>query len=61
MALAGAPASGPGTLEAGELASGLEASKHAAQLKRQLTEKIRTEPAVTGRLVQSWVREPKGK
>jgi flagellar M-ring protein FliF len=34
-----------------------DGKQRASQLKRQLTERARTEPAATGRLVQAWVRE----
>jgi len=36
---------------------GVEQAKRAATLKKQLSEKVKTEPAVAGRLVQSWMRE----
>ena len=36
---------------------GVEQAKRAATLKKQLSEKVKTEPAVAGRLVQSWIRE----
>lgn len=36
---------------------GTEQAKRATVLKRQLSEKVRTEPAVASRLVQSWIRE----
>ena len=37
----------------------LGSGKRAAQLKKQLTDKISVEPASAGRLVQSWLREEK--
>jgi len=43
------------------LGDGDEAGKRAGQLKRKLTEKIKTEPASASRLVQSWVREQPSK
>jgi flagellar M-ring protein FliF len=46
----------PNTLE-GDLSEATPENKRAAQLKRQLTEKVRTEPAATSRLVQAWMRE----
>ena len=36
---------------------GTEQSRRATTLKRQLSEKVKTEPAVASRLVQSWIRE----
>ena len=43
---------------AGEIEpAGAEQSRRAATLKRQLSEKVKTEPAVASRLVQSWIRE----
>ncbi len=47
------------TLEAGGLPQSPEGAKRAAQLKHQLAEKIKAEPAVASRLVQSWIREDK--
>ena len=40
-----------------ELPPGTEQARRAAALKRQLTEKVKTEPAGASRLVQSWIRE----
>jgi len=40
-----------------ELPAGSEEAKRAAQLKKQLTEKIKAEPVEASRLVQGWVRE----
>ena len=40
-----------------ELPAGSEEAKRAAQLKKQLTEKIKAEPIEASRLVQGWVRE----
>jgi flagellar M-ring protein FliF len=37
--------------------AGTEQSRRAATLKRQLSDKVKTEPAVATRLVQSWIRE----
>jgi flagellar M-ring protein FliF len=37
----------------------MEAGQRTAMLKKQLTDKIKAEPAVASRLVQSWIREPK--
>lgn len=36
---------------------GTEQGRRASTLKRQLSEKVKTEPAVASRLVQSWIRE----
>ena len=36
---------------------GAEQGRRATALKRQLSEKVKTEPAVASRLVQSWIRE----
>lgn len=49
----------PPTLEAGNALEGSEENKRAAQLKRQLTEKVKGEPAAASRLVQTWMREGK--
>ena len=43
-----------------ELPGATEQSQRAAALKRQLVEKVKTEPASASRLVQSWIREDKG-
>jgi flagellar M-ring protein FliF len=53
--LAAATATVAGTLE-GEV-PGAEQAKRASTLKKQLSDKVKTEPAVAGRLVQSWIRE----
>ena len=46
------------TTVAGEIEpAGTEQARRAATLKRQLSEKVKTEPAVATRLVQSWIRE----
>ncbi|HEY1270785.1 MAG TPA: flagellar basal-body MS-ring/collar protein FliF [Terriglobales bacterium] len=58
-ALAGASVA-VSTLQA-ELPQSTEEGKRAAQLKRQLTEKVRTEPGATSRLVAAWMREPNTK
>ncbi len=36
---------------------GVEQARRATALKRQLSEKVKTEPAVASRLVQSWIRD----
>jgi len=53
------PAAGMALPAAGgsELASGLPNLQQAAALKKQLVEKVKTEPAATTQLVQSWLRE----
>jgi len=40
-----------------ELPSGSEESKRALALKKELTDKIKSEPAAASRLVQTWIRE----
>ena len=40
-----------------ELPAGAEDARRAGALKRQLTEKVKAEPAAASRLVQSWMRE----
>jgi flagellar M-ring protein FliF len=47
---------GPGEVEI-ELPQGAEQGQLAAALKRQLTEKVQTEPSAATRLIQSWIRE----
>lgn len=47
---------GQGSVEI-ELPQGAEQGKLAATLKRQLTEKVQTEPGTATRLIQSWIRE----
>jgi flagellar M-ring protein FliF len=44
-------------LEEEEAPAGTDEAKRAATLKKQLTEKIKAEPAEASRLVQGWVRE----
>lgn len=56
------PAKGMGSGAGGgeenlDLPAGSEEAKRAAQLKKQLTEKIKAEPIEASRLVQGWVRE----
>ena len=48
------PASGAAEIE---LPAGAEGARRAAALKRQLTEKVKAEPATASRLVQTWIRE----
>ena len=40
-----------------DLGTGTEDSRRAAELRKQLTEKVRAEPAVATRLVQSWMKD----
>ena len=54
--LAQAAASASGSIEI-ELPPGTDQARRATALKRQLTEKVKTEPAAASRLVQSWIRE----
>jgi len=58
QALAAAGAGGEVGLE---LPEGSADAKRAALLKKQVAEKIRTEPAAASRLVQSWIRDQKSK
>ncbi|MFI5090987.1 MAG: flagellar basal-body MS-ring/collar protein FliF [Terriglobales bacterium] len=44
-----------------ELPQGSEEAKHAGALKKEITDKIKAEPAAAGRLVQAWIRDPKAK
>jgi flagellar M-ring protein FliF len=56
----GLPAGASGTvLDGSALPDSSEEGKRAAQLKRQLTEKVKAEPVAASRLVQSWIREGK--
>jgi flagellar M-ring protein FliF len=57
-------AEGPGAANATgglELPPGSEEAKRAAVLKKELSEKIKAEPAAASRLVQGWIHEPKDK
>ena len=57
---AGQPAGG--ALAAVELPAGSEEAQRALALKKELADKIKTEPAAASRLVQTWLREqPKAK
>lgn len=47
---------GPGEVEI-ELPQGAQQGQIATALKRQLTEKVQTEPVAATRLIQSWIRE----
>jgi len=48
-----------GELSGVELPAGTEEAKRAGLLKRQVSDKIKTEPAAASRLVQSWIRDQK--
>ena len=50
------PVAAAGNVEI-ELPPGSEQARRATALKRQLTDKIKSEPAAASRLVQSWIRE----
>ena len=50
------PAAAQGAVEI-ELPRGTRRRQRATALKRQLTEKVKAEPAAASRLVQSWIRE----
>jgi len=54
-------AAGAAPPEVLDVPQGNEVAKRAALLKRQLTDKVKTEPAVAGRLVQTWIREANAK
>jgi flagellar M-ring protein FliF len=61
QSLAAAPAVA-GALSAIELPAGSEEARRAIALKKELGDKIKTEPAAASRLVQTWIREqPKAK
>jgi flagellar M-ring protein FliF len=52
---------GTGTTSEAAALPGAEQAKRADVLKHQLTEKVKAEPAVASRLVQSWIREGSAK
>ena len=56
-----AGAAAGGTLGNIELPPGSEEAKRAGLLKKELAEKIKTEPAAASRLVQTWIRDQKTK
>jgi len=47
----------PGGLASIELPPGSAESKRATEIKKELTEKIKSEPATASRLLQTWIRE----
>ncbi|MGA7560248.1 MAG: flagellar basal-body MS-ring/collar protein FliF [Terriglobales bacterium] len=55
--LAAASASAMASLE---LPRGSEEAKRAGTMKKELADKIKAEPAAASRLVQTWIRDPKG-
>ena len=54
-AAAASPASAPANIE---LPQGSEEARRALAIKKELTDKIKSEPATASRLVQTWMREP---
>jgi hypothetical protein len=42
-----------------ELPQGSEEAKRAGALKKEIADRIKTEPGAAGRLVQTWIRDPK--
>jgi flagellar M-ring protein FliF len=55
--LAGASA---GAIASLELPRGSEEAQRAGSMKKELADKIKAEPAAASRLVQTWIRDPKG-
>ncbi|MBZ5655240.1 MAG: flagellar M-ring protein FliF [Acidobacteriia bacterium] len=55
----GAGAAAGGALSSIELPPGSDEAKRAGLLKKELSEKIKTEPAAASRLVQTWIRDQK--
>jgi len=54
-----AGAASPSVLAGIELPEGSEEAKRAGALKKEIADKIKAEPAAAGRLVQTWIRDPK--
>ncbi len=52
-----APAGSAGSLADIELPTGSDEAKRATLLKKELSDKIKTEPAAASRLVQTWIRD----
>jgi flagellar M-ring protein FliF len=50
-----------GALASAALPAGSDEANRATALKKELTDKIKAEPAVASQLVQSWMHEPKAK
>jgi flagellar M-ring protein FliF len=62
LAQAAAAVPGEGALASIELPAGSVEAKRATQIKKELTDKIKSDPSTASRLVQTWIREqPKGK
>lgn len=57
QSMAAAPAGTAGALGGIEIPGTTDEAKRTIALKKELGEKIKTEPAAAGRLVQSWLRE----
>ena len=55
--VAAATAAAPGAAAGIELPAGSEEDRRATALKKELTEKIKSEPASASRLLQTWIRE----
>jgi flagellar M-ring protein FliF len=53
-----ASASGPGAFD---LPAGSDEARRVGALKKELGDKIKAEPAAASRLVETWIRDPKGK
>ncbi|MGB6385667.1 MAG: flagellar basal-body MS-ring/collar protein FliF [Terriglobales bacterium] len=56
-----AGAGAPNAVGGLELPPGSEEAKRAGALKKELSDKIKAEPAAASRLVQGWIHEPKAK
>jgi flagellar M-ring protein FliF len=56
-----AAANASNSLASIDLPQGSEEAKRAGALKKDLTDKIKAEPAAASRLVQTWIRDPKTK
>jgi flagellar M-ring protein FliF len=54
-----AGAASPSVLASIELPQGSEEAKRAGALKKEIADNIMAEPAAAGRLVQTWIRDPK--
>jgi flagellar M-ring protein FliF len=54
-----AGAASPSVLASIDLPQGSEEAKRAGALKKEIADKIKAEPAAAGRLVQTWIRDPK--
>jgi flagellar M-ring protein FliF len=62
LAKAATAAPGEGALTKIELPPGSDEARRATQIKKELTDKIKTDPATASRLVQTWIRDqPKTK